>query len=489
MTDQTDVPAEPAEVPAEGSGRRSGWAATAVIANQLRYQEGRFVWLARALAFLLGGYLLFDRTFAWLHVPGTPLFVGELVLVFGLYVAFRSRSAPRFIRLSTPMQILLVFMGFGFLLVAIGATDHDPLDAIRDGAIFYYGLFAVVIGSLVRAWEPAYEFFLRNYLRIIPVFLVIGLIRLFMANTPTTILVPDSQVPITSHKPGNIGVQAAILIAFLLLVVAPSSEKRDQVRNVVLTTGGLVLLAASGTQNRGSLVAGFAALFIIYLMGRSSRPVIAKVLVVMMAAVLLAFAFNFRVDLQRRTLSVEQLFQNMFALAPPSDDAAGVYEDDGTIAWRLKLWDLVLEDTLSAERFLTGFGFGPNLAGQYGFVAGPDIGPELRNPHNSHLSVVARMGLMGTGLWIAFWAAWYHTLWKARKRFIFVGEEQKAGFLAWCMIGALAMLINGVFDPSLEGPQAAVWLWCIVGIGAAIAIDGTTVRWRQRRPSRLGMAR
>ena len=273
------------DVPPAASERRSGWAATAVIANQLRYQESRFTWLARGLAFILAGYLLLDRAFAWIHVPGTPLFVGEMMLVLGLYVAFRSRSAPRFIRLSPPMQILVAFMGFGFLLMAIGATEHDPLDAVRDAAIFYYGLFAIVVGSLLRAWEPAYQFFLRNYLRIIPAFLVIGLIRLFMANSQTGFLIPDSDVFITSHKPGNIGVQAAILVTFLLLVVAPSSERRDQVRNVSLTAGGLVLLAAAGTQNRGTLVAGFAAMFIVYFMGRASRPVIGKVLVVMMAAV------------------------------------------------------------------------------------------------------------------------------------------------------------------------------------------------------------
>jgi O-antigen ligase len=480
LTDQQGAPADTSE-------RRAGASATAVYANQLRHQNSRFVWLARALAFLLAGYLLLDRAFAWLHVPGTPIFIGEVVLAFGLYVAFRSRAAPRFIRLSPAMQILVVFMAFGFLLTVIGAAEHDPIEALRDAAIFYYGLFAIVIGALVRAWQPGYEFFLRNYVRIIPVFLVFGLFRLFLANSETGLFVPDSEVWITSHKPGNIGVQAAILVTFLLLVEAPSSERRDQVRNVWLTAGGLALLAAAGTQNRGSLVAGFAAMLIIYSLGRASRPVIAKVLVVMMAAVLLAFAFNLRVDLERRTLSVEQLFENMFALTPPSPDEGGTYEDDGTIAWRLQLWDLVLDDTLSAERFLTGFGFGPNLAGRYGYVAGPEIGPELRNPHNSHLSVVARMGLIGTVLWIAFWAIWYRALWKARRRFVFVGEDQKAGFLALCMIAALAFLINGVFDPSLEGPQAAVWLWCIVGIGAAVAVDGTTVRWRHKKPERLAV--
>lgn len=444
------------------------------------------MWLARSLAVLLTGYLMLDRAFAWLHIPGTPLFIGELFLAFGLYVTFRSRAALRFIRLSQPMQLLVVFMGFGFVLTAIGATDHNPQDAARDAAIFYYGLFAIVTGTLIRAWEPAYQFFMKNYLKIIPFFLVWGFFRLVVGNTATGFLIPDSAVPISAHKPGNIGVQAVLVFAFMLLVIAPGGEKRNQTRDVIYTVGGLVLLAAAGTQNRGTLVAGFVSMFVIYVIGRTSRPVIAKVLVVLMAAVMLAFAFNFRIDLERRTLSVDQLFSNLLNLTPPSsEDGGSTYEDDGTIAWRLTLWDLVIDDTLTPDRFLTGFGFGENLAGRYGFVAGPEAGPELRNPHNSHLSVMARMGLVGTGLWIAFWAVWYRTLWKARQRFRFVGEDQKAGFLSWVMVGALAFLINGVFDPSLEGPQAAVWLWSLVGIGAAIAVDGTTVRWRHRRPTRI----
>ena len=37
----------------------------------------------RLLGPLLAGYLLFDKAFAYLHLPGTPLYVGELVLVVG----------------------------------------------------------------------------------------------------------------------------------------------------------------------------------------------------------------------------------------------------------------------------------------------------------------------------------------------------------------------------------------------------------------------
>ncbi len=81
------------------------------------------------------------------------------------------------------------------------------------------------------------------------------------------------------------------------------------------------------------------------------------------------------------------------------------------------------------------------------------------------------------------WAVWYRHLWRAQARFRKIGEEQKAGFLMWCMVAALAALINGIFDPSLEGPQAAVWLWCIFGLGSFVAIEGTVVRWRERSPA------
>jgi O-antigen ligase len=473
--------------PAEGPGYEPGSAAQATVFSEQRHRNARYMFLARVLAFLLGGYLLLDRAFAWIHVPGTPIFVGEIVLAIGLYVVVRSKEATRFIRLSPPMQVLIGFMAFGALLTVLGAMspESDLQEAARDAAIWYYGLFAIIVGTLARAWQPAYKFFLDWYTRIIPVFLVFGVVRLVMANQDIGIFVPDSDVLITSHKPGNLGVQAVMVISFLLLVIAPELERRDEARNLVLTVGGLLLLALAGTQNRGVMVAGFVALIIVYLAGRAARPFMGSVLAVVIAALILAFSFNVRFDLQRRTVSVDQLFSNILSL-DFEVDPDGTNEDDGTIAWRLKLWELVVGDTFTQERFLSGFGFGPNLASKYGFVAGGAEGPELRNPHNSHLSVMARMGLLGTALWLALWVFWYRNLWRARKRFKAVGEEEKAGFLAWCMVAALTILINGVFDPSLEGPQAAAWIWSIFGLGAVVAVEGTVNRWRTANRIRAG---
>ncbi len=434
--------------------------------------------VAYLLLLLMGGYLFFDRAFAWFHVPGTPIFIGEVVLGAGLFVVYKSRKSVAFIRRSPAMQLLVVFMAFGLVLTLAGVGEHGQ-DALRDGALWYYGLFALVTGTLFMAWPPAYDLFLRWYTKVIPAFLIVGLARLVMANRPSW-LVPDSDVPITSHKPGNIGVQAILLVAFLILVVAPGATRKDAVRNAVLGVGGLILVVIAGTQNRGAMVAAALVLIWLFFSARRARPLMGGAIALLIAALLLAFAVDLTVELERREFSVAQLWDNIVTLQIQNDSEELV--NDGTVAWRLKLWDLVVDDTLTAERFLSGFGFGTNLASRFGFVAGGD-GPELRNPHNSHLSVMARMGLTGFGLWILLWVVWYRTLWKAARKFRYAGQDQKSGFLTWSMMAATALLINGIFDPSLESPQAAVWLWTIFGAGAVLALDANTAHWRERRPS------
>ncbi len=244
---------------------------------------------------------------------------------------------------------------------------------------------------------------------------------------------------------------------------------------------GLILVVMAGSQNRGAMVASMLVLAWLFISSRESRPLMAGAIGLLIGALLLAFAVDLRFELERREFSVTQLIQNVTTLRATAG-ADGETPDDGTVAWRLKLWDLVVDDTLTGERFLSGFGFGPNLAGRFGFVAAPG-GPELRNPHNSHLSVMARMGLIGASLWVVLWGVWYRTLWKGAKRLRFLGEDRKSGFVTWCMMSATAILINGVFDPSLEGPQVAVWLWTIFGAGAVIAVEGNMVRWRRRQPA------
>jgi hypothetical protein len=427
----------------------------------------RTAWM---LLVLLGGYLFLDRAFAWIHVPGTPVFIGEVALLLGLIMVFRNQRALRFIRFSPPMQTLILFMGFGTVLLVFGFME-DGIDAIRDSSIWYYGLFAVVVATLLVAWQPAYGLFISNYEKALGWFIAIGTLRLILANRFEQFMMPDSEVPLTAHKPGNLGIQAAIAVLFVIVVMGDRQQERsERISARMLGVGGLVLVALAGTQNRGALVSAFIVFGLLVFVFRRARPFLSGAAVLLVGAIILAFSLDVSFQLARREVSVGQLLSNITQLSVTATHDAET-PDDGTVAWRLALWDLVLDDTVSPERFLSGFGFGSNLAGAYGFIAGGEFGPELRNPHNSHLSVIARMGLIGAGLWVALWAVWYRQLYISYRRFTMLQEERKAAVIMWLMLATMAILLNGIFDPSLEGPQAAAWLWSMYGVGSVLAVE------------------
>jgi hypothetical protein len=42
------------------------------------------------------------------------------------------------------------------------------------------------------------------------------------------------------------------------------------------------------------------------------------------------------------------------------------------------------------------------------------------------------------------------------------------GLIEVSLVGAVAILVNSYFDPTLESPQVALWLWTLVGVGLGL---------------------
>jgi hypothetical protein len=55
------------------------------------------------------------------------------------------------------------------------------------------------------------------------------------------------------------------------------------------------------------------------------------------------------------------------------------------------------------------------------------------------------------------------------------------GILKVCVVGVTAILANAYFDPTLESPQVAIWLWTLAGLGLGIASLRTRSRVTGRR--------
>ena len=137
-----------------------------------------------------------------------------------------------------------------------------------------------------------------------------------------------------------------------------------------------------------------------------------------------------------------------------------------TITFRNQLWSGVLELAGAEGALPTGLGFGPNLAQQLG-VSGGATDP-LRSPHNSHVDVLARMGFVGLALWAAFWGSWFLLMFRRSRDGRSDISPESRGIIKACMVGVTAILVNSYFDPTLEGPQVAIWLWTLAGLGLGI---------------------
>jgi O-antigen ligase len=414
------------------------------------------------LALLLAGYLFLDRAFAYVHLPGLPLFVGEAVLAVGLLAAARNTSAfvgP--VAAEPVLALLAAFMLWGAVRTLPGIPAYG-LDAPRDGALWYYGLFALLATAAVTARPELPGHRARQLDRVAPALLLWLCASLLLAPVaPYAPTVPFTDTSVLSHKPGGAAVAALLVLTVLWLLPGDRSRRSRALWSIV----ALLVIALAGTQNRGGLLGVLAggAVALLFLEDRA-RVLARSALVLGLGlglAVLLAVRIPFA-GLQGREYSATQLTTNLVSLT--GAETAGNLA--GTVDGRHELWTRVLAKQVREDRVLDGTGFGPNLAADVGIL---DDGEEsLRNPHNTHLHVFNRTGALGSLLWVLFWAGWYWRVTAACRRLRRGGRHRDRQVAGVCLATTTAILVSTAFDPLLESPQAAVLTWSLVGIGLVV---------------------
>jgi hypothetical protein len=445
--------------------------ASTIASGQLRalYTGHRAMnWLAAMLPWVLAGYILFDKGFAYIHIPGTPIFAGEFLVFAGLAAAIMATGyIHRGLRHSAVAKLLLVFAAWG-LARTIPNLEKDGLDAVRDAALWYYSLLAIPICALVL-WQPdLVRRWARSYRRLLPWFLVWSPLALFLAkeaNNGLKPMVPASSISFWAHQPGNIAVHVTIALAFLWLVPEAGGRLRP-----LLTGIATAVLLIGATQNRGGLVAALAGLGVLWLLAKRRGRVTLVMVSTVLVFIVIGWGANVQIrGEQNRRISVEQLIQNVGSLKGDSHSQAPG-NLDSNVQFRDQLWSAVINKVKTEKKVLTGLGFGPNIAKEVGFQGQSAI--QLRSPHNSHIDVFARMGAIGFAMWIALWALWYVIALRARLRLRTVGRAFEMSLVEVAIVGTTAILINAYFDPTLESPQVSIWLWTLVGITLGLAAIG-----------------
>src|SRR5262245_51901005 len=95
--------------------------------TQARHPE-RADWYLRVLGIVLACYAVAGKGFAYIGYP--PVFIGELLLVAGLFVWIESRLAG--LNAAVPAQLLVIgFMLWGLFRTIPGIGQYG-VDALRD---------------------------------------------------------------------------------------------------------------------------------------------------------------------------------------------------------------------------------------------------------------------------------------------------------------------------------------------------------------------
>jgi hypothetical protein len=427
--------------PVTRSQRMARWAAIA--------RGDRFF---KFLAIILLGYSLVGRSFAYLGVP--PLFVGELVLLYGCYTLIFSEDWSRILRTAWVWP-LLAFMGWG-LLRTVPFVGIYGADALRDAAIWAYGAYAIVVASLICA-VPRRLLLLEGYFKsFAKILLILSPLTYWLSHfiAPTLPNAPWGDVPWLNIKGGDVVVHLTGVFAYTALLggLEPWFVVWGTAINLILNFTGR---AAMVTMSVGCAI-------LLLLKPRSELLRRFALIILLGIGFLWIFDIHFYAPGESpREISADQIVANLTSIFGDSDNQSL----SGSKEWRLAWWDTIIGYTFHGKYFWGGKGFGVNLADDDGFQVKSD--GSLRSPHNGHLTVLARSGVPGLILWGATQLGWAGFIVggyiSAKRR----QQQRWAGVFGFLLIYWFAFMVNAAFDVYLEGPVGGIWMWTIYGVGLA----------------------
>lgn len=409
----------------------------------------------RFYKWLLLGYALFGRSFAYLGVP--PLFIGEAFLGWGLFRAPIGRSLPKLF--SSPAFVLLfAFMVYSGALTATGLATFTVIDTLRDGAIWGYGIFAIFMASyclrdpkIIEQSLSSYGRFAIFYIFVAPIVALVG--GIYYGRLPN---IPGTTIAVITQKASDVQVHLAGIMAFSYLGFR---------RFNVLQLSALILgVMAMGSFSRGGFLAFMVAIILLSVLKPRLKFIVSMFGILIVVLSLFSFV-NVEVQLFGRTMSTAQLGRNALSIV-------GLYQDPfdlgGTRQWRIDWWNQIVNYTFHGDYFWTGKGFGINLAQDDGIIDLSGDTEPLRSPHNSHLTFLARGGVPLFFFWIVLQLAWaigmLRTVFRARAR----GDTYWEHVGIFLLTYWVAMIVNMGFDVYLEGPMGGIWFWTIWGYGLAL---------------------
>ncbi len=394
----------------------------------------------------LRAYLLVMTLYVFLNKGVAYTYLVEALWLFGILLLFMDRKKVELIW-NKSTKLILFFIVISFVYIIRGFSKYDIIDLIRDSFIFQYGWFVFILFLFKEKLEIIWEtlFFIYKWFPFVA--LLNFILQYFVPFFET--VAPFGGIPILLYKNGDMGVQLLISTLLLLYSFENKTLKWRVLLSLVIALDFLILASYS----RSGIVAFLASMLCFIYFNKDIqlqsrvRSLIKYLPIILLVVTPIYINIKVTENFQGRAVGLEQIKNNFSSIVGGTTDATS----ENNVVWRLVWWAKIIDYSLSSPNFFIGKGLGMNLATDDDIITLDD---SLRSPHNFHLNIMSRFGVLIFMIWMYFLIQLLKPLFKK--------QLQGKRLLIGCIL--LAFLLNASFDVFLEGPMGAFPFWTWLGL-------------------------
>jgi hypothetical protein len=418
---------------------------------------------ASAFLAILAGYLLFNYQFMQLRIPpvGFGLPLGEVLLI----VVLLSTDVPRvLLRMNAAVFLFpfLVWWSWGLARFEFDTTTKG-FWAFRDSTQLIESFF--LIAGFTVAGQPHTIARLARWLRFIIIFSCLyGLLVVFeteiVAISPTLPGASGQAIPIFATF-ANTG--TLLLWGACFWMIQPHQSRAMHIRYVLaagfLMAFVLVVLQARTTYLQLLALAGL----MLVCRPRVLGPMAFGIPLLFMLLIVIS-AFDFRISGRLTTeISLSFFVDHILSIFGIGSGVLTAAADgvDLRLGWWYRIYDQLTADEVT---LITGLGFGIPLTN-----FSDTLGVTTREPHNSVISVTARLGLIGIFAWIWMQVELFRAGFRAFRDCRRTGRTDLANLILVVLAFAVLVLSSCFGEDTMEKPYYAIPYYAFWGVALRIA--------------------
>lgn len=418
-------------------------------------RRGLELWQA-LLLIPLTGYMLLNYGFEniTIHLGPIPFIVSYGLMYICLVLAFYQSRGSIALAIKEPTFICFLVL-FGFTLIHL-VFDIPSLGlwAIRDATMTLDGMFLFL--GLFWALQPKGLNILTKWL------IGIFILNMFYCFTfPWSDAIhawsPSSGVFLEVPIFGQYHTTDIYLLLGAIFCLGAGAHFLRNKRWLVLPLVVLQLLGLAVTQARASYIALAACILILILLGESKKSFIllGTVSGALVVLVLLTGVAGLQLSGRIGPINIDFLKDHVRSITGEKVTPASSVDS------RIEFAEEAMQHFHSSPIF--GVGFGQPIVS----YIDEETGATVRIPHNSNLTVMVRLGLVGLMIWIAFNVSLIRQIVHAlRRRSKY--DTQVYAWIQWILLFYVTFMIAALVEGPLETPSSAIPFYFFMGLGLGL---------------------